>query len=312
MNLGVAQTKVFDQFWRRLQDSSSGNFIRYDCDYPKHEFLQYLVEKYECVLHGSNFFETEILKPRKATGLGPSKELNAIYASTSTMVVIFVAILHRSNVKWFAVNGSVYALDPVSPSGVPWTEGCVYILDRTSFELRHGNWVSDQPIVPLGKLEVFPEDFPLLDKVRIQTRKEWLASGDWGYYPDRGGIKLSEAVKCRSEKRIRNYAATSFVDHYSQIKIRFRQHFCYISMCKERVEGELSYKLPGQLQREIISLYRLRYLGDEGNWVLAVYNRERSKYEFSVFPSGEIYGPPEEAIQVLAKRYLLDNNVKKG
>ena len=89
-------------------------------------------------------------------------------------MAIFVSILDRSNLRHWDIEGPPirYALELKVPSPEPWIDGVVYILDRTPF-CQHGrNWVCAESVYPLGKLEVCPEDFPLLDQVERATLEE--------------------------------------------------------------------------------------------------------------------------------------------
>jgi hypothetical protein len=51
-------------------------------------------------------------------------------------------------------------------------------------------------------------------------------------------------------------------------------------------------------------LCRLRYFGDEEGWGFAFYTYSNSRYELAVLPSGDFFGPPEEAFHVSATMYL--------
>jgi len=51
-------------------------------------------------------------------------------------------------------------------------------------------------------------------------------------------------------------------------------------------------------------LCRLRYFGDEERWGFAFYAYSSEKYELAMFPSGDLYGTPEEAFETAAGVYL--------
>jgi len=51
-------------------------------------------------------------------------------------------------------------------------------------------------------------------------------------------------------------------------------------------------------------LCRLRYFGDEERWGFVFYTYSHKRYEFSMFPSGELLGSPEDAFDVSAQGYL--------
>lgn len=141
-----------------------------------------------------------------------------------------------------------------------------------------------------------------------------MARKQWVYDPDSGGVKISEAVKRRTEERIRRYAEEHFAGHYTRLDIRFRGQFCYIDAYQEPEPPTADWPPPGwhesreeyveRLRNTPTHLCRLRYFGDEERWGFAFYTYSNQRYELSVFPSGDFMGPPEEAFQVSAALYL--------
>lgn len=131
----------------------------------------------------------------------------------------------------------------------------------------------------------------------------------WVFDPDRGGLRMSEAVKRRTEERIRRYAEQHFAGHYTRLDIRFRVQFCYIDAYTEP-EPSQDWRPPDwpetleqiieRLRKTPTHLCRLRYFGNEERWGFGFFNYNGEHYELSVFPSGEFFGPPEEAFQVAA------------
>ena len=131
--------------------------------------------------------------------------------------------------------------------------------------------------------------------------------------PDRGGVKIPEAVQRRTEERIQRYAEAHFAGGYTRLDIRFRGQFCYIDAYQEREP------LPGwppsnwpesreeyleRLRKTPIHLCRLRFFGNEEEWGFAFYTYSNDQYELSVFPSGDFFGPPEDAFDVSARVHL--------
>ncbi len=129
----------------------------------------------------------------------------------------------------------------------------------------------------------------------------------WVRGPDIGGTKISDAVKMRTEARIRKYAEENFAGRYEKLEIRFRGHFCYIDAYTEpEMPGpdwppkdwpETREEMIERLRNTPTHLCRLRYFGDEEKWGFAFYTYSGEKYELSIFPSGEFYGPPEDAFE---------------
>ena len=140
--------------------------------------------------------------------------------------------------------------------------------------------------------------------------------GTWVWSPDRGGVRIPEPVQRRTEARLRRYAEEHFAGRYTRLEIRFRGQFCYIDAYTEPEEPgpnwppadwpETRAEYLERLRTTPIHLCRLRYSGDEERWGFGFFAYSSEKYELSVFPSGEFFGPPEEAFQVSAQLYLAE------
>jgi hypothetical protein len=126
--------------------------------------------------------------------------------------------------------------------------------------------------------------------------------------PDRGGEPIPEPVKQRTEARLRGYAEQHFAGHYTRLDVRFRGQFCYVDAYQEPAPPSPGWPPPGwgetreeyleRLRSTSIHLCRLRYFGDEERWGFAYYTYSNERYTLSMFPSGEFFGPPEDAFEV--------------
>ena len=147
------------------------------CPYPLHELLTHLAVEHELLLHGSNDPGLEVLEPQPARDY--ETELFAVVASDDGIWPIFYAVVARrdriENVftacmhlgrpprlrrfYMFAIGG-----DPAAPD--TWTQGAVYALPRAGFRREWGHeWVNPEPVRPVLRVPVGPEDFPLRDAV---------------------------------------------------------------------------------------------------------------------------------------------------
>ena len=136
----------------------------------------------------------------------------------------------------------------------------------------------------------------------------------WVFDPGSGGKKIPEAVKHRTEARIRRFAEEHFAGSYTRLEIRFRAQFCYIDAYQEPPPLTPDWPPPDwpesreeyqeRLRNTPTHLCRLRYFGDEEGWGFAFYTYSGEQYETSIYPSGEFFGPPEEAFRVSAEAYL--------
>lgn len=135
----------------------------------------------------------------------------------------------------------------------------------------------------------------------------------WSRMPDSGGRKIPESVKISTEKRIRDYLETEFAGHFTRLDIRFRNQFCYVDAYTEPdlTPGwppadwpESREEYVERLRNTPTHLCRLRYFGDMEHWGFAFYTYSHERYELSIFPTGQFYGPPEPAVHVSAAAYL--------
>ena len=143
-----------------------------------------------------------------------------------------------------------------------------------------------------------------------------MSGKQWVFDPDSGGKKIPDAVKRRTEERIRRYAEKEFAGKYTRLDVRFRGQFCYIDAYTEPHDPGPGWPPEGwpetreealeRLRNTPTHLCRLRYFGNEEGWGFAFYTYSNEKYELSVFPSGGFFGTPEEAFHTAASVYLAD------
>lgn len=186
----------FGRIWRIAL--ASGGEIAYDSAHPKYEFLCWLGETHDIVLHGSNEMEiAEFIPLRMGFDANPHGNHRAIYATNDGIWPLFFAVLDRQRYRGSMRNGVMwvdgageeidftpdaarrggrkvylFSLNAEALPSRPWREAMIYILPRRTFEqLRDGDgrliaeWASREPVRPLAKLRVAPGDFPFLERV---------------------------------------------------------------------------------------------------------------------------------------------------
>ncbi len=175
----------FEMLYQQALAAGPGLPLVYDLAYPKFEFLQYLKRAHGPMFHGSNNREIEVFAPvRKSielfdeTGRG---NLGAVYATHYPVWAMFFAVINRAPAGG-SINNGVFQL--TNPAGEaidlyffaasseiqdagPWVDGMLYILPADTFrQLTMPNgalaneWASENPVVPLAKLPLTPDDFP--------------------------------------------------------------------------------------------------------------------------------------------------------
>jgi hypothetical protein len=166
--------------------SKPGSEIDYNLSYPKYEFLSYLVEHQEVLMHGSNNPGIEVFEPRTQTDY-VGRVIQAVFATSDGIWPMFFAIIRREGYRGSLRNACVWRPDQVGVqrkfyyfsinasalAGQPWTAGMMYILPRASFSrilTEDGKpleeWASSKPVRPLARLHVVPVDFPFLKNVQ--------------------------------------------------------------------------------------------------------------------------------------------------
>ena len=202
-----------------FQSTPPGNHTAYRLPYPKWEYLSYLCDVHEVVLHGSQVAGIEVVEPRQANDTKAFSNQRAIYATTDGIFVIYFAIIDRKKYSPISLFNSCFRAgvfpdqlsDPfyffsITHSALvqkPWCEGAVYILPRQSFEqevVQHlqgvdvvfPHWICASPARPIAILSVGPQDFPFLGQVHGHNDEKLaqLAAADPNGFP------WPEALEC--------------------------------------------------------------------------------------------------------------------
>ena len=161
--------------------------IDYRLAAPKWQFLCHVADRGEAVLHGSSDPDIARFEPRQSNDIAEFGNRTAVYAAADGLWAMFFAILdrprHRMSLTnscfrvlgrdgsasepyyYFAVNNEVLDQDQFSP-------GTVYLLPPARFERERpyveggrrvltAHAASLEPVEPLAKVAVEPDDFPL-------------------------------------------------------------------------------------------------------------------------------------------------------
>ena len=107
----------------------------------------------------------------------------------------------------------------------------------------------------------------------------------WVCDPHSGGTTIPPNIQEETRKRILSHAKKMGLLERCKLEIRFKSQFCYI----DALEND---------DTTPTHLCRLRYFAGRNEWSLAFYTYSNEKYQPCVFPSGEMCGTPEEALEV--------------
>jgi hypothetical protein len=175
----LVTTQRRDAFAAQWEEIRGGG--RWNLAAPKHEFLRWLVDSCDVLLHGSNRRHVPVFEPRAQTDYA-DEPAHAVFATSDGIWPIYFAIANR-RVVTSLINDCIHDGESTryffsvatDPEGIdPWTGGLVYILPREPFTVSHGSaeWTSPTPVRPLASLAVEPDDFPFIDVVHRHARGE--------------------------------------------------------------------------------------------------------------------------------------------
>jgi hypothetical protein len=178
----------FERLFAEQVRPAKGAAIRYQLAEPKWQFLCWMTESKDVVLHGGNRSSIDVLEPRQADDVGAFGARQAVYAASDGIWPMYFAVADRGVVTSL-VNGCIH-LDDGSDSSYyyfsinqdamlskAWVTGSVYVLPRVTFEPEPEDawqgvpcaatqWASRVPVRPMARLTVAPDDFPFLTQVR--------------------------------------------------------------------------------------------------------------------------------------------------
>ena len=129
----------------------------------------------------------------------------------------------------------------------------------------------------------------------------------WTFSPHTGGSRIPPSLQDATRRRILAHAQKHHAGRYSTIDVRFRGALCYIdAYCESEPPSKTMLRLTGETRAEFVKrvsaipihLCRLRYFAEDGQWSVAFYTYSHERYEPTFFPSGDIFGTPEEALDL--------------
>jgi hypothetical protein len=179
----------FERLFAEQVKPGTGGAIRYELAAPKWQFLCWMTEFQDVVLHGGNGSTIGTLEPRKADDIGDFGARKAVYAASDGLWPMYFAIADRTVVTSLVnaciqlddngADGSYYyfSINQDALTAGPWVTGSVYVLPRVTFEpepeetwqgmhCAPTQWASSASVRPMARLTVTPDDFPFLHQVR--------------------------------------------------------------------------------------------------------------------------------------------------
>ncbi|RPI20879.1 MAG: hypothetical protein EHM70_25930 [Chloroflexota bacterium] len=184
---------AFDDLLVQALAQGPASPVAYTLAAPRWQFLCYAASQAELALHGSPDPKISLFTPRQPLDLRAFGAQNAVYAAADGIWPMFFAILNRERYPGAIMNACIRVETPDGHTSgpfyffsisrhlidqYPWAPGTIYLLPRKTFSpeppfpfgeasIFTHQLASLEPVVPLAKLQVYPEDFPFLSGVRF-------------------------------------------------------------------------------------------------------------------------------------------------
>jgi hypothetical protein len=182
---------AFERLFAATLERGAGAVIEYTLLAPKWQFLCYLCDHKEIVLHGSGQPDILEFEPRQSNDVVEFGNRRAVYAASDGIWPIYFAVMDRDQGVTSLVNSCArvvgadgsrsepyyfFSINADALSRRPWRHGTIYLLQRDPFvqqpprtyrglQLELAQWASAVPVRALARLPVEPEDFPFLGQI---------------------------------------------------------------------------------------------------------------------------------------------------
>jgi hypothetical protein len=187
-----ATLQAFDTLYDDAVARGAGSLINYDLAAPRWQFICHIADTRPVALHGSGNPSITRFEPRQPDDATEFGNQNAVYAASDGLWPTYFAILDRLNVPMSTINCAVrvmpddgaqsdpyyfFSITQAALEKRPYRRGVIYFLPRATFRqqppfmvggqrVNIAQWASLEAVVPLARIEVGPEDFPLLEQMR--------------------------------------------------------------------------------------------------------------------------------------------------
>jgi hypothetical protein len=183
-----ADLDAFERLYAEQVEPGSGGPIDYRLDAPRWQFLCWLTDTKDVLLHGSGNADIAEFEPRRALDTSEFGGQVAVFAASDGLWAMFFAVVDRTiatslvNMSAVVVINGVetpmyyFSINQEALSGTPWHAGTIYVLPQKGFNrqpddewqglhVKANQWASLDAVRPMASLSVRPEDFPFLGQV---------------------------------------------------------------------------------------------------------------------------------------------------
>lgn len=191
----AATLEAFARLYADVALPGHGQPLDYMLAVPRWQFLCWLCDTQDVLLHGSGNPDIHEFEPRQSNDVHEFGNRQAVYAASDGLWAMYFAIVDRDRYVRSLINACIRVVgadgtrgDPYYYFSInddafehqPWRAGTIYILPRAGFEqqprqpyrgveLDVAQWASLAPVRPLAQVAVGPADFPFLAQIRAHN-----------------------------------------------------------------------------------------------------------------------------------------------
>lgn len=192
MDLDAETAAAFDRVFDEAVDNGPERPLDYRLPAPLWQFICYLTDTRDVVVHGSSDRSIPKFEPRKADDVQEFGNRAAVYGASDGLWAMYYAILDRPRFPMTLHNAAArielgdgtlspphyfFSISSPALAARAFAAGSVYVLPRDSFEpmpvqtvgglrVHTPQWASPTPVVSMLRIDVEPEDFPFLGAIR--------------------------------------------------------------------------------------------------------------------------------------------------
>ena len=173
-----------------IEATRDGRVVNEQLPTPPAPFVQWLMAEHAIIFHGSNRTDIEEFRPVRASmelhDTGGRGNLGAVYGTHDGLWSMFFSVVDRQRLRGSIRNGVMrfgagdrsidlyhFSLHHECLDEAPFTTGALYLMPRERFERlpffpggpASNEWACHEPIRPLARLTIEPEDFPFLSQI---------------------------------------------------------------------------------------------------------------------------------------------------
>ena len=191
LDLSAAQIAEFEHLYATAVAPGGGGEIDYTLAAPRWQFLCWLTDTKDVLLHGSGNPAIDEFEPRQSNDTEEFGNRKAVYAASDGLWAMYFALMDRDQHVHGLINAAFrrveadgrrsapyyfFAISGPQLPPAPWRNGMIYILPRATFEQQElqtrdelvaeiQQWASLAPVAPLARLAITPADFPFLAQI---------------------------------------------------------------------------------------------------------------------------------------------------